>query len=146
MKKIFLLIILISFVFCLSCNNEGKKDDEITYIVTFINDEKAEEVIVKKNEKVNKPLDLMKEGFDFLGWYLNDELFNFETPIESNITLKAKYEEVIRTYNVKIVFDKYELELIDKKEFSINDVPKVEGYEYIGLYTDSLYQKEFNGK
>ncbi len=39
-----------------------------------------------------------KEGHEFLGWYLNDELFDIETKITEDITLVAKWN--INTYTI----------------------------------------------
>ena len=145
MKKLFLLILLlIPLLFNVSCNDEENKE-VITYTVSFVNDDILEEVTVKENDKVSKPVDPVKDGFEFIGWYLNDELFNFDSPITSNITLNAKYEEVIKTYNVLVVFDNNEMKFNDITELSLTDITKIDGYEYIGLYTDSLYQNEFSG-
>ena len=145
MKKLFLLILLlIPLLFNVSCNDEENKE-VITYTVSFVNDDILEEVTVTENEKVSKPVDPVKDGFEFIGWYLNDELFNFESPITSNITLNAKYKEVIKTYNVLVVFDNNEIRFNDITELSLADITKIDGYEYIGLYTDSLYENEFDG-
>ena len=145
MKKLFLLILLlIPLLFNMSCNDEENKE-VITYTVSFVNDDVLEEVTVKENDKVSKPVDPVKDGFEFIGWYLNGELFNFDSPITSNITLNAKYEEVIKTYNVLVVFDNNEIRFNDITELSIDYITKIDGYEYIGLYTDSLYQNEFSG-
>jgi uncharacterized repeat protein (TIGR02543 family)/LPXTG-motif cell wall-anchored protein len=38
-----------------------------------------------------KPKDPIKEGFDFLGWYDGETLFDFNTPIKNDITLGAKW-------------------------------------------------------
>src|SRR5690554_7389593 len=39
---------------------------------------------------------LFRSGYEFKGWLLNNELFKFtETPVTSNITLIAKWEEEI---------------------------------------------------
>ena len=35
-----------------------------------------------------------KPGFTFVGWYLDETLFDFDTPITAPITLTAKWEEV----------------------------------------------------
>ena len=48
---------------------------------------------VKKGDKVIKPDDPEFEGYTFIGWYLNDEEYNFDTPVNSSITLDAMWEE-----------------------------------------------------
>ena len=48
---------------------------------------------LRKNEKAEKPDDPKKEGYTFKGWFLNDEEYDFNTPVTANITLKAKWEK-----------------------------------------------------
>lgn len=46
-------------------------------------------------EKASKPLDPLKEGSVFTGWYdENDTLFNFDSPVKKNTILKAKWQVV----------------------------------------------------
>ncbi len=48
---------------------------------------------VKRDNTVKKPKDPTKEGYVFSGWYLDDELFDFNTKITQNIELEARWEE-----------------------------------------------------
>ena len=64
---------------------------EEKYTVTFRNDNEVKKIEVLKGKKVAKPSEPTKEGYKFLGWYLNDIEFNFNTPITENITLIAKF-------------------------------------------------------
>lgn len=47
---------------------------------------------VKEGNIVTKPEDPKKEGYTFLGWYLDDEEFDFDQKVLNNITLTAKWE------------------------------------------------------
>lgn len=49
---------------------------------------------VKKGEKLKKPQDPTKVGAEFLGWYLGDKLFDFNTAIDKNITLVARWRTI----------------------------------------------------
>ena len=49
---------------------------------------------VGENGSVIKPTDPTREGYTFLGWYLNGEEFDFNTKITSDITLTARWEEI----------------------------------------------------
>ncbi len=66
-----------------------------TYTVTFNTKlgpgVKTQEV--KKGDKVIKPDDPEFDGYTFIGWYLNDKEYNFDTPVNSSITLDAMWEE-----------------------------------------------------
>lgn len=44
------------------------------------------------NNKIVKPADPTREGFKFIGWFLNNELFDFNKPITENVVLMAKWE------------------------------------------------------
>ena len=50
----------------------------------------SKEVI--ENTSVEEPT-TTRDGYEFNGWYLNNEKFDFQTPISKNITLKAKWTE-----------------------------------------------------
>lgn len=57
---------------------------------------------IKENGKVTKPSDPTKDKYKFLGWYLDDELYSFDTKVTKDITLKAKWEYVpTLTYKVE---------------------------------------------
>lgn len=93
-----------------------------------------------------------KEGYKFIGWYCNDEKFDFSTVITKNMLLVAKWEEiekneepVAKTYTVK--FDTAGGNTVASKKVEQNKKvlrpsdPKKEGYEFIGWY---LGTSEFN--
>ena len=48
-------------------------------------------VYVSKYSIVGKPVDPVREGYVFTGWYLDGELYEFNTPVNSNIVLIAKW-------------------------------------------------------
>ena len=48
-------------------------------------------VYVSKYSIVGKPVDPVREGYVFAGWYLDGELYEFNTPVKSNIVLIAKW-------------------------------------------------------
>ncbi len=63
-----------------------------TYTVSFENCD-IEPIIVNYGDTIEQPEDPTKKGYDFVGWYLGDELFDFSTPINEDITLSAKFEK-----------------------------------------------------
>lgn len=69
--------------------------DTKTYKVVFIynNDTKDLEINVEENKKVSKPTNPTKEGYKFLGWYLDEQKFDFNTEINADIVLLAKWEK-----------------------------------------------------
>ena len=73
----------------------GMKDivkPEKYYTVTFDVDGEKESVSVKEGEKASEKEAPQKEGYTFLGWYLEDQKYDFETPVSTDITLCAKWE------------------------------------------------------
>ncbi|MBR0137757.1 MAG: Ig-like domain-containing protein [Erysipelotrichaceae bacterium] len=85
---------------------------------------------VKKGECVNQPGDPTKEGFDFMGWYLGDQKYDFATPVTNSITIKAGWEK-----------SKYVTFLVDGKEYAKEHIvngkitfpenPTMDGFAFI---------------
>lgn len=87
MKTAFVLTLVLSLVVLTSCKKK--------FTVTFNSNggTAIEAVEVKKGEKVTKPSDPTREGFDFEGWTLNGELYDFNQEVKEDITLIAKWKE-----------------------------------------------------
>ena len=91
---------------------EAGKDDVCTvahnWVVTFNpdNGKPAFTQNVEYEGKATEPTPApKKEGYDFTGWYLNEnDKFDFDTTITSDITLKAKWE--VKKANVHLVIFK----------------------------------------
>lgn len=83
-----------------------KKDDVKTVTVTFDSDggSKIESIEVEVGEKLKKPTDPTKDGYVFVEWLLNNNSFNFDTEIVSDIKLKASWKK-LEEDNVVITFD-----------------------------------------
>ena len=68
-----------------------------TFAVTFDRGDgtKTEPTLVAWNGKVSRPTsDPEKSGHTFVGWYLGDALYDFNTPVNAPLTLTARWEEV----------------------------------------------------
>ena len=74
-----------------------------TYRVSFdtAGGTSAAPVTVTHGETVAAPEGVTREGYDFLGWYLGDEEYDFTTPVTGNITITAKWQ--IKTFTVRFV-------------------------------------------
>lgn len=59
-------------------------------------------IIVDKNGLAIKPEDPTRENYVFAGWYYNDELFDFSTPITGDIKLEARWVEIGRVAGVTL--------------------------------------------
>lgn len=65
--------------------------------------------VVANGSKANKPANPAKDNYEFVGWYIDETLntaFDFDTPITENVTLFAKWEEIlpveINTLNITV--------------------------------------------
>lgn len=68
-------------------------EDITTHLVTFlVDDEFYQSLLVPENETAPEPEVPVKEGYTFVGWYENDTLFDFNTPITSSHTLVARFQ------------------------------------------------------
>ena len=69
-----------------------------TFAVTFDRGDgtKTGPELVPWNDKVPRPTsDPEKSGHTFVGWYLGDALYDFDTPVTAPLTLTAKWEKVL---------------------------------------------------
>lgn len=71
---------------------EGGK---VTYVVNFNTDggNSISNQIINKDGTITKPQDPVRDGYKFLGWYSNNVLFDFSTPVTTNLELIAKWEK-----------------------------------------------------
>ncbi len=104
------LIVLVTIIFVLFQGCVKK------YTVTFDSNggTSVNSVQVKANEKVEKPRDPTKDGYEFEGWFLEEELFDFDTKIEKNITLVAHWK------SIGIELEKTKVNLLVGKEEKLN--------------------------
>ena len=72
---------------------EGKQE-ETKYTIEFDSNRGSSvaSAEVAENSLVNKPADPVRDDLEFEGWYLGDSLYDFNTPVTSDITLKAKWK------------------------------------------------------
>jgi uncharacterized protein (TIGR02145 family) len=77
-----------------SCGNDDE-DDNKSFTVTFDTDggSEVESQTIEKGNSATQPEDQTKNDYYFDGWYNNGKLYNFKTPVTSNLTLVAKWEE-----------------------------------------------------
>ena len=80
-------------------NEENILKDEDTdnkiYLVTFDSDggSKVENQIIDKGNKISKPANPTKDGYNFVEWQLDGKTFDFNTELTQDIILKAKWEK-----------------------------------------------------
>ena len=95
-------------------------------------------VTLEKGAKVTKPQDPTKAGYSFLGWYLVGALYDFDLPVNANMTLEAKWEEIQQGH--KVTFDSKggstiaPVYVADGELLIKPEDPEKEGYAFLGWY------------
>ena len=82
-----------------------KIDDSIeTFVITFDTDggNTIANQIVEKDKKIEKPSDPTKKGYSFNGWYVEGREYLFDIEVNSDLTIKAKWnkEETNKNSNI----------------------------------------------
>lgn len=124
------------------------QDEEKKFIITF--DTNGGSIInnieVVDGQKIVKPVEPSKDGYIFVEWLLNNNTFNFEQEITSDINLVASWKELEQDM-FTVIFDSKGGNSIttqtikkDEKALKPND-PIREGYRFDGWY---LKNKKYN--
>ena len=122
-----------------SANPDTPSDGKTYYKVTFDSDGGSSVATqkVESGKKAIKPNNPSKDDYDFDGWYIEYQSYDFDSAVEANITLKAhwkikKYQVIFDTDNGYASVDQYieAGQKIDKP----NDKPKKEGFVFVGWY------------
>ena len=125
-----LIIIVILLLMVGSC-------DSIQYEVTFDynNGEGYETINVKENDTIRRPLDPEWEGHTFDNWYFNDKEFDFNTKIDRNLILEARWKDGSSDNNITL--DNTEITLLINTKSKINITSLPEGIELSSLVWSS---------
>lgn len=120
--------------------------DNKTFKVQFDTDggSVVEAIEVKENTKIVSLPITIKDGYRFLGWYLNNELYDLNKEVTENVTLTAKWEENSQK-SYTLSFDtlggeKIEPILISDNNDIVLPNPSRDGYQFLGWY---YHNKEF---
>lgn len=105
---------------------------------------------IDRGEKFEEPAEPSKENHTFAGWYNGDEKFDFDadtTKAPNVLNLVAKWEK--SKYTVQFVSDhgSFEEQTIEHGKPIDTDkltIPEVEGYTFIGWYTDEAHKTKFD--
>lgn len=118
-------VILLTFSGCTQPTESPSNDPEVkTFTISFDSNGGTEvsSQTVKDGEKATKPENPTKDGFIFLEWYNGDSVYDFETPVHSNLELKAEWIDP----------DFNNPGNVDSVSFVISDIP--EGIPSISIY------------
>ncbi|MBR6690700.1 MAG: InlB B-repeat-containing protein [Bacilli bacterium] len=101
---------------------------------------------VKRNDKVEEPIEPTKEGYVFKEWQLDGKTYNFDSRIKKDTVLTAKW---IKEEYISITFNTNTNETIKSKKILKGDtlselpVANKENYEFIGWsLNNNLYNNE----
>lgn len=97
---------------CKKTNNDKNKIVTVTFDTDGGNYIESKKILVgKKLLEIEEPV---KNGYKFLGWYLNEVLFDINTPITEDCTLVAKWKRGDIEDMGKIIYAQIELSTGDK--------------------------------
>ena len=96
-KAVMLVLFVITAALFAGCETDVESKPPVYYTVEFDSDggSTVEPQKIEKGKTAAKPDDPSKDGFTFEGWYAGNEKFDFSTPINTVLTLKAKWNEII---------------------------------------------------
>ena len=110
MKKVILLFIALFALVLTSCNVGGGNvtPQTKTYTVSFDSNGGSivEKQIIEEGLVASKPANPIKEGYTFICWLHNDKVYVFDTPVNNNLVLVAKWEQNLthaHIYNKEVV-------------------------------------------
>ncbi len=89
-KVVYIFLMTLSIFFLTACGCS-----KLSYTVTYDTDGGTEvkEEKVEKGKTATVPVDPTKEGYDFVGWYLDDEEYDFNSEVTKDITIFAKWKK-----------------------------------------------------
>ena len=126
--------------------------DPVYYTVKFIsNNETYKEESILENETVDMPTNPTLDGYDFIGWYTDNTYttqFDFTSKITCETTLYAKFTlKASETCKVTFIVNGSDYKAVTVTigtTVSRPENPQVDGYEFVGWYTDTNYTTEFS--
>ena len=142
-KKIIIAIILLLLIIGIVLFFVLRNNKTVLTVSYEVDGEVIKTENVEEGNKIIKPTDPIKDGYDFLGWFVGLEKFDFSSIINEDIKLEAKWisktDENNKTYTVTLNIDGKE-EIVKTDAFGIlNDVknPTKSGYKFLGWYIEN---------
>ena len=119
-------------------DNGTNSEPAKTFTVTFNTDGGSEVVAqnVEEGKTATKPENPSKEGFNFEGWFNGENLYDFASPVTSDLTLTAQWK--IKTFTVTFNTDggsEVAAQTVeDGKSATKPENPSKEGFWFLGWY------------
>ncbi|MCR3905901.1 MAG: InlB B-repeat-containing protein [Tenericutes bacterium] len=122
--------------------------EAIDYKIEFIDDDDSilSTQYIKHHENVIQPVDPIRLGYTFLGWYLDQtytNLCNFSLVPTKDMNIYAKWE--LDVYHIEYVLNDGVLEVENPSSYTIHSntivlgEPNKDYYEFIGWYDNELF-------
>ena len=136
------LIVLLS-VFALSaCRGNDGPDEPTFYTVSFVTN--SDTTILSESIEAGKnataPEAPVKNGYEFLGWYDGDSAWSFDTAVNKDTTLTAKWQAIEYTITYK---DGETVLNFTPNKYTVNDeiaalpIPNKDNYNFMGWYKNA---------
>ena len=105
---IVVLAVIIILLLLKGCKNKGE------YTVKFNSNggNEISEQVIKANDKVKAPTDPTKDGYKFVGWYVDGKRFDFDTKIKKDLVIEAKWESEGNSEVSGVTIDQKELAIL----------------------------------
>lgn len=83
--------------------DSGAQDDlQVVFDLGYDN-QFLKTIEVVKGAKVEKPKDPVRNYYEFLGWYVNNELYDFDEEVNVNLALEARWAKT-SIYNFELIY------------------------------------------
>ncbi len=104
------------------------------------------QIVALPGEKIEAPKVPYKKGCKFLGWYLNDKIYEFDVMPNESITLVAKWEETIYTITYELNGGTGDnlITTYSSARSGVIDLPRPtkKGYSFMGWYTNESFSRD----
>ena len=113
---------------------KGTKVNTVTISFNSNGGSEVEPKTVEQGNKITSPKRPQRDGYKFKKWALDGKTYNFDNPVNSDITLDAVWEKEVYTVKFmygKTIFNEQKVEYGEKVKRLETD-PKREGYKHIG--------------
>lgn len=118
------------------------------HVITFNIDGEIKTQNVKVGEKIERPKDPKKDRYTFLGWYIGDELYNFDTIPDKDLVLIAKFKKdyLTITYDLNGGSGTLKEEIEENSYLKEPVTPTKFGYHFVRWTTKDDKEFDFSKK
>ncbi len=135
MKRIELLFIIVVLIFLSGCGcNKNSNEKYVNVSFDSNGGTVVENQIITKDNLISKPLDPVREGYTFVGWYIDDDVWRFNIDrVNNDINLIAKWS--INQYTLRLKLNNGQSDIVIKQDYNTKitvNTPSKTGYSFKG--------------